>query len=107
MPNGAGMSVSVHGSADNVGGRNRPDSLALTDSQKAQAVRLAREDCWRRGCTCSEFVYAAIIGERDWRARVTIGIEHARGCPLWSDRDLSNLPPDAEPDSVSTVELKP
>lgn len=75
--------------------------LSVEDRKKL--VLAARQNSWDRGCTCGTRPLAEII--RETPERISVGIEHLVGCPLWNPRDLNDLPEDVEPDALTEVAL--
>jgi hypothetical protein len=69
-------------------------------------IEAARVDCRSRGCTCGDRALIVTLGDSVITdADVALGIYHLACCPLWVPRDLRNLPPDTQCDSIVNVEL--
>jgi hypothetical protein len=77
--------------------------MTYNAAERDRIIQAAREDGWKRGCTCGYAPSAAILSEGP--PLVKVGIEHLPECPLWNPRDLRWLPPDTPPDSLTTVDL--
>lgn len=78
-------------------------SRDFTYSERQKLFVAARETARARGCTCGDNAGIELLRDGVGHRRLTaVAIEHLKGCPLWTDAEITA---DTEPDATVMVDL--